>query len=136
MERASNKVGPRIDEALKHDTEGLVRGGHATHAEEWKGSEPSGEDQPLATASPNFTPLETEGDGLTPAELELRAELASFIGRAPYPAVRDQVLATLRENRAPDHLIDLAKQLPAGREFQNLQEIWVGVGGRTEDRAS
>jgi hypothetical protein len=40
MERGSNKHGPRLDDELKHETEGLVRSGHPTHAEEWKEPEP------------------------------------------------------------------------------------------------
>ena len=36
MERGSSKHGPRLDDEQKHETEGLVRGGGSTHAEEWK----------------------------------------------------------------------------------------------------
>jgi hypothetical protein len=44
----STKHGPALDDDLKHETEGLVRGGHSTRAAEWNDPEPSGEDQPDA----------------------------------------------------------------------------------------
>jgi hypothetical protein len=48
VERGSDKHSPMRDDQLKHETEGLVRAGHGTHAEEWADPEPSGEDQPDA----------------------------------------------------------------------------------------
>ena len=55
MERGSDKHSPRMDDALHAETEGLVRGGHDTHAEEWKQAEPSGEDQPDVDLAPDAT---------------------------------------------------------------------------------
>src|SRR5207302_5452745 len=55
MERGSDKVSPRRDEQRKHETEGLVRSGHSTHAEEWKDPEPVGEDQPDTDLAPDGT---------------------------------------------------------------------------------
>ena len=42
MERGSTKHGAQLDEALKHETDGMVSGGRSTHAEEWKSAEPAG----------------------------------------------------------------------------------------------
>jgi hypothetical protein len=40
MERGSSKHGPRLDEEMKHETEGLVRSGHPSHVQDWKEPEP------------------------------------------------------------------------------------------------
>jgi hypothetical protein len=120
MERGNSKVGPRLDEELKHETEGLIRGGHGTHAEEWKEAEPSGEDQPIVGLRPEES------------ELEQRAELASYLGRAPYPLVRDEVLQILADRQAPEHVVALAARLTAGVVVENLQDLWRRIGGATE----
>ena len=53
MDRGSDKVSPRADEELKHQTQGLIRSGHTTHAEEWKDPEPPADDDPeLNTREP------------------------------------------------------------------------------------
>ena len=118
MDRGSDKHSPLVDDQLKHETEGLVRGGHSTHAEEWKDPEPSGEDQP---------------DGLIGNDqLEDRAELASYLGKEIYPANRDVILDLVEERQAPERVIDLVRRLPSGREFQNVGEIWAAVGGQAD----
>src|SRR4051812_43182154 len=127
MERGSDKVSPRQDEQLKHDTEGLVRGGHATRAEEWKGSEPAGEDQPEVSRTPHPQPG-GDTNGMTNADIEGRAELAKFLGRAPYPMVREQVLELVMDRQAPDRVVDEVRRLPSGRTFSNVQEIWTALG--------
>lgn len=82
MQRQSNKVGPRLDEDLKHDSEAIVRGGHASRAEEWKGSEPAAEDQPAVRLRPELAEakvsLDGSGEGMSAAEIELRSELATY----------------------------------------------------------
>jgi uncharacterized protein DUF2795 len=131
VERGSDKVSARQDDALKHDTEGLVRGGHATHAEEWKGSEPSGEDQPSVSLVPDPPPAEGS-DGMSTAEVEARAELASYIGRADYPLVGQQLLELVMERDAPDRVLDEVRRLPSGQTFENLQAVWVSLGHEVE----
>ena len=119
MERGSDKHSPLRDDQLKHETEGLVRGGHGTHAEEWRDPEPSGEDQPDADLAPSGTLHGGTPSGMEPDDVEGRAELATFLGRDIYPAVRTQIL-------------DLVRRLPAGREFHNVNEIWAAIGGSVE----
>lgn len=48
MERGSDKHGPRKDDALAEDVEGMIRGTGPTHAEEWKDPEPPADDDPPA----------------------------------------------------------------------------------------
>jgi Protein of unknown function (DUF2795) len=133
MERGSDKMSPRQDDALKHDTEGVIRGGGQTHAEEWKGSEPVGEDQPNVSLSPD-APLGGGTNGMSAADVEGRAELASYIGRADYPVLREQLLGLATDRNAPDRVIDEIRRLPGGRTFENIQDVWVTLGHDVEQQ--
>src|SRR3954467_15504092 len=132
MERGSDKVSPRLDEQMQHETEGLVRSGRSTSAEEWKDPEPSGEDQPDADRVPDGTLVGGTPAGMTADDVEGRAELATYIGKDAYPVVRAQVIDLVMERQAPDRIIDLVKNLPSDREYQNINEIWTAVGGNVE----
>jgi hypothetical protein len=132
VDRGSDKVSPRRDDQLKHETEGLVRAGRSTHAEEWKDPEPVGEDQPDADLAPNGTLHGGTPPGMTADDLEGRAEIASYVGKDSYPMVRAQILDLVIDRKAPDRVIDVVRRLPAGREFHNINEIWTAVGGAVE----
>jgi hypothetical protein len=130
--RGSDKHGPREDEALAKEVEGLTRGGHSTHAEEWKEAEPSGEDQPQVDLAPNTALTGGTPDGMTPADVEERSELAAALGRTPFPGDRQALLDAARAAFAPDRVIERLRQLPEGRSFSNVDEVWTAVGGGSE----
>lgn len=132
MERGSDKVSPREDEQRKHEVQGLVRSGHATHAEEWKDPEPVGEDQPDADLAPDGTLHGGIPAGMTAEDVEGRAELASYVGRDAYPLVREQVINLVMDRQAPDRVVSLVGNLPSGREFHNVNELWSALGGHVE----
>ena len=132
MDRGSDKVSPRADEELKHQTQGLVRSGHTTHAEEWKDPEPIGEDQPDADLAPDGTLHGGTPAGMTGDDVEGRAELAGYIGKDAYPLVGQQVLELVIDGQAPARVIDLVRRLPSGREFHNINDIWISLGGHVE----
>ncbi len=123
MERASDKVNSRVDDELKHATDGLVRSGHDTHAEEWKSPEPSGEDQPEASL---------EAGART--DVDARAELASYLNPSTYPATGSALVATEKANHAPDAILERLTSLPAGDRFDNLQQVWERLGGAAIDQ--
>jgi len=132
VDRGSDKHSPMRDDQLKHETEGLVRAGHSTHAEEWKDPEPSGEDQPDSDLVPDGTMHGATPAGTTPDDIEGRAELAGYLGKDCYPMVREQVINLAMDRQAPDRVVDLVRRLPSGREFHNVNEIWIAVGGGVE----
>lgn len=132
MDRGSDKVSARRDDELKHETEGLIRSGHSTHAEEWKDPEPPGEDQPDADFAPNATLHGGTPNGMAPDDVEGRSELARYLGKDCYPMVREQVIGLVIDNNAPQRVVDLVRRLPSGREFTNVNEIWTAVGGNVE----
>jgi len=132
VERGSDKHSPMRDDELKHETEGLIRSGRSTHAEEWKDPEPSGEDQPDADLVPDATLSGGTPPGMSADDVQGRAELASYLGKDSYPMVREQVINLLIDRNAPTRVVDLSRELPSGREFHNVNEIWAAVGGRVE----
>jgi hypothetical protein len=135
MERGSNKHGPHVDDQLKHEVEGLVRGTHATHAEEWADPEAPGDDQPDDDVFPAGELVGGVPDGLTPEEVALRSEVAAALRRSDFPATRDQLLEKAVERYAPPRVLEELRRLPADQTFANLGEMWVAAGhGHEEQR--
>jgi hypothetical protein len=132
VQRGSDTHSPRIDDAQKHETEGLVRSGRSTHAEEWKDPEPSGEDQPDADRSPESAMVGGTPDGMTPDDVEGRAELATYLGASDWPMVRAQIIEKLIDGHAPDAVVDRVRGLPSGRTFENTADVWTALGGHVE----
>jgi hypothetical protein len=129
MDRGSDKHSPRVDEELKHEVSGLVQGGHDTHAEEWRSPEPSGEDQPDADLVPDGSLHGGVPDGMTEEDVEARADLARYLTPAAFPGVREQLLDHVLDDSAPDRVVEQVRRLPAGREFQNVGEVWRALNG-------
>lgn len=134
MERGSDKHGPRVDEEMAHEVEGLLRAGRSTHAEEWKDPEPAGEDQPDVDRDPGGTLVGGTPEGMTEQDVETRSELAQALGKEVYPATGGRLVEVARERAATDRVIDLLRRLPAQDSFQNVQEVWAALGGGTEQQ--
>jgi hypothetical protein len=134
VERGSDKHGPRLDDTLAAETEGLQRAGRQTHAEEWRQPEPSGEDEPDVDRDPAGTLIGAAPPGMRPEDVEQRAELASYLGKAVYPAVREMLIDRAIEAEAPDAVVALLKRLPSGREFTNINDVWQTLGGQVETK--
>ncbi|OPC79697.1 hypothetical protein B4N89_00925 [Embleya scabrispora] len=72
--------------------------------------------------------------GMTPGDVELRSELARHLGRDVYPATRDSLLATLRDNNASDDLVRIATGLPDDdTRYANMQDVARALGLGTEE---
>ena len=117
MERGSDKIPPRIDEQLDQATESLRRGSPvSSRAEDFREQEGSGEDEPNTDSRLNVGPAEA------------RADLARHLQPSVFPAERAALLESAREVHAPDGMLELIEQLPQGRTFANVQEIWEALG--------
>lgn len=134
MERGSDKHGPRLDDQLAHEVEGAMRGGHSTHAQEWKDPEPSGEDQPDVDLVPDGTASGGVPAGMSEAAVELRSEVAARLGKEIWPATGAELGDEAVRNQAPDHVLHLMEHLEPGRVYTNLQEAWSDLGGGSEQR--
>ncbi len=131
MERGSNKHSARMDDALDHEVEGLMRSGHDNRAD-WNSPEPSGEDQPDVDLVPDGTLAGGVPDGMTEDDVEARSELATYLGKEVYPAVSAVLIETAEGNDAPDSVLARLRALPAGREYVNVQDVWSTLRGGTE----
>jgi hypothetical protein len=124
MERASDKHSGRIDDAMKGETAGLVAGNHDSRIEEWRSAEPSGDDQPSVGLGADHAVEGGVPEGMDAGDVEVRSELASWLGRASFPAVREPLLGHVMDEGAPERVIELVRRLPAGREFVNTGDVW------------
>lgn len=134
MERGSDKHSARIDDALDHETHGLVTAGRDTHAEEWKSAEPSGEDQPEVDRSGDGNLHGGVPDGMTEADVEERSTIAQYLGKEVWPATGAQLLAVAEGRNAPDAVLSRLRQLRADTSYTNLQEAWSALGGTEAHR--
>ncbi|WP_214412296.1 DUF2795 domain-containing protein [Sphaerisporangium fuscum] len=136
VERGSSKHGPRLDEEIKHETEGLVRGGGTSHAEEWKEPEPV-QDREADLAGRGYAPGHEPGvaPGMTPETVEQRGNLARWLSDAGFPADREQLLAHVEANPAvPESVIEAVHSLPDGA-FRNIGEVAQALGLGVERRS-
>jgi hypothetical protein len=132
--RGSDKHGSRQDEAMAKEVEGLVRGGKSTHAQEWKEAEPSAEGDPQADRAPNQDLMGATPEGMTAGDVEGRSQLASYLGRSPFPGDRQALIDAATEASAPAAVLDRLQQLPEGQQFTNVDEVWTTLGGGHEEQ--
>jgi len=130
----SHKHGPVRDEFLAHETRGLVQGDKRSHAEEWRESEYPGEDQPSGDQGILPRDLRSAPPGMTPEDVDERAELGRFLGRGAFPGDRDRLLVVAMEHEATDAVIRRLRSLPPGETFRNLQEVAQTLGLGVESR--
>jgi len=136
MERGNSKHSPRLDEEMEHEVHGMMTGERPTRAEEWRETEPAGEDQadPGRLGEPAYRQPGTP-EGMSPQEVELRSELATQLPRGLFPSDRSGLLGHLVDAGAPDRLRQLVGQLPGGRTYQNVGEVAEALGvGKEEHR--
>lgn len=132
-ERGSDKHGPRLDDDLHDDTRSLEQGAPVeARVEEEREQEGPADDQPTPDAR-------LSGGRATAASLDLddaeaRADLARFLNPSSFPADREALLADATGNQAPAQVLERIQALPAGQTFQNVQEVWVALGGMVEHR--
>lgn len=129
MPRDSAKHGPHADEELKRETEGMIRGGGPSHAEEWRQPEPYEEPPGSAQMPPE---RQSGAADMSAREVEWRSEIAQALAALEYPADRGQILAFLERNHAPTPVITAMTGLPGDRRFHNVGEIVRAIGVSTE----
>ncbi|HWH28783.1 MAG TPA: DUF2795 domain-containing protein [Mycobacteriales bacterium] len=132
MERGSDKHSARVDDALGAEVEGMVRSGRETRGEQWHSAEPSGEDQPDVDLAPDGTLAGGVPDGMTEADVEQRAQIASYLGKEVWPAGSQALVAKATELGAPDDVVDQLRRLPSSAVFDNVQDVWQALQGGTE----
>ena len=132
MERGSDKHSARMDDALEAEVRGMVTAGRETRGEDWNSAEPSGEDQPDVDLAPDGTLVGGVPDGMTEQDVADRSELASYLGKECWPADGAALLHKAAEMNAPELVLNRLRELPAGRAFDNVQEVWAALQGGVE----
>jgi hypothetical protein len=77
---------------------------------------------------PATSPGTDEGD------IAPRAPLAESLGKEVWPADRDQLIAKAQEGTAPDRVLADLQRLPAGQQFENIQDVARALGIGTEQQ--
>jgi hypothetical protein len=129
MDRGSAKHGPQVDEAMASEVRGYLRARRDPRASEWRSPEPPTDEVPETFDRRDGIGRGSAPAGMTLTDVEERSELARWLGRAVFPARRDDVAAHLRGRHAPDHVIDEVRAVPADTEFGSLGELWRALHG-------
>ena len=119
-----------LDEALKHDTASLERGGTEARSDESREQEGPAEGEPTPDARIRGGG-EIPGAGLSLDDINGRTELARYLEHRRFPARPDELAAHARERHAPDAVVEQLRQAP-DRRYENVSELWVALGGRAE----
>jgi hypothetical protein len=127
MSEKSDKHGPRLDDQMGRETEGLVRGGGPTRVEHGNDPEPVETDtgrDPTAVG-----PTRTTGTppGMTPRDVEDRSAFAKLLAGARYPATPDQLSAHVADEGAPDVTIRALGDMPE-RAYEGLPDVMDALG--------
>ncbi len=132
MERRSDKHAPRADEDLVHEVEPLERGAPVEpRVEEFREQEGAADDQPVPDArlagGRSAGPMDAD-------ELEARSELARSLEPSAFPADRQALLDSARRNHARQPVLERLARLPEGQTFENVEAVWLALGGGIERR--
>jgi hypothetical protein len=128
----STKHSPRVDEELEHEIQGMLKGEHATRAEEWREVEPVAEGDPDLTADPSRTLVGGTPVGMDADAVIARAELARWLDRADFPNTGPGLVEAALDHRAPDAVTDELRRLPEGETYERVGDVVRALGYPTE----
>ncbi|TYP88484.1 DUF2795 domain-containing protein [Blastococcus xanthinilyticus] len=72
--------------------------------------------------------------GTDQRDIEHRAALAEALGKEVWPADRDQLIAKAQEGTPTDRVLSDLRRLPAGQQFDNVQDVAQALGLGTEQQ--
>jgi Protein of unknown function (DUF2795) len=128
----STKHSPRVDEELEHETQGMMKAERATRSEEWREVEPQAEGDPDIDREPDGTLTGGTPEGMDPAAVEARAELARWLDRADFPASGPALVEAAQDHRAPDVVVGELRRLPEGETYERVGDVVRALGYPTE----
>lgn len=135
MERGNTKHGQHVDDEMAHEVRGLVQGGPLdARGEEWREPEPSGEDQPEATADRTGALRGGAPRPMTSDDVETRSRIGKYIPLSALPGDRESLLRAAQESKAPDDVLAELRRLPADRQFETVSQAWAALGHHNEGR--
>jgi len=128
----STKHSPRVDEELEHEIQGMLKGRHATRAEEWREAEPQAEGDPDVDSDPEGTLVGGTPVGMDADAVVRRAELARWLVRADFPDDGPGLVEAALDHRAPDAVVEELRRLPAGETYERIGDVVRALGYPTE----
>jgi hypothetical protein len=118
MDRANSKHSRRLDDEMARETLPYTLGsGTGSRTQEWRDPEPPGDGQPEAAPIPD---IESEDEGLS--------RLGRFVPRTALPGDRDRLIEGARRMHATDEVLDQLAELPPGRTYATVAEVWAALG--------
>lgn len=133
MPDKSDKHGAKLDEEIGRETQGMVRGGHPTHAEEFKETEPFSDGYPADPTTPAAGEREGSPPGMSARDVEARSALARMLSGVRYPARPNELVRHAAEGGAPDEAVERLRTLPK-REYENVAAVAEELGYGREER--
>jgi hypothetical protein len=128
MERDTDKHSPRLDEAMAHDVESLLKGAPV----ESRAQESRLQEDPGVGPGRRFDADERPGLGISETEADQRAELARHLATVRFPAGPDELAAAAQSDNAPAEVVEALRALPAAEQYPNVQAVWSAIGGEAE----
>ncbi|MEO3828036.1 DUF2795 domain-containing protein [Actinomadura sp. B10D3] len=133
MPDKSDKHGAKLDEEIGRETRGMVSGGHPTHAEEFKETEPFSDDPPADPDTAAADEREGSPPGMSAQDVESRSALARMLTGVRYPARQNELVRHAAEADASGELIERLRGLPR-REYENVADVAEELGYGREER--
>jgi hypothetical protein len=124
MDRGNAKHGPQRDEVLAQEVRDYVRAGRETHTADWRTPEPLTDEVSADVDRGDGMGLGSAPRGMSLSDVEERSELARWLGRAVFPADRDEVVDHLQQRNAPDHVVAVLRHAPKRGQFASVGELW------------
>ena len=132
MQDKNDKHGPRMDEEMEHETEGLVRSGHSTRAEESRDIEPVSDAPAWDPSSMPAARREGAPPGMSAEDVEERSALARLLSGIRYPARPNDLVDHVSGPDTPESAISALESLP-DRPYRNLADVADELGYGRED---
>jgi Protein of unknown function (DUF2795) len=129
MTRESTKHGPKLDDALKHETRPLEQGApiesRSQESREAEGPADADRDVDSRTAPPG---------ALGSDPVEARRELSRHLRMSAFPADRESLLAEAEAQQAPAAVLAALQTLPEGQSYETVGEVWAALIGEDDPR--
>lgn len=123
IQRQSDKHTPRIDEELKHETASVTHGAPVPGRSrpDLRQEDPA-EDVRSSASVPGGAP-----EGMSPEDVELRAELARSLRPSVFPARPSRLVEVAEQESASSLLTAFLRRLP-DRRFEVLEDVYEALG--------
>ena len=129
IQRQSDKHNPRVDEQLDHETAAITHGAPVVSRSraDLRQEDPA-EDVRAEASVPGAVPA-----GMTPEDVEIRAELARSLRPSVFPAHPSQLAEVAEAENGSTLVIALLRKLP-DRQYEVLEQVYEALGEPGEQR--